>query len=98
MFNDVRRAYFYAKATRDLYIELPAEDPDAGKDRLGKLELCLYGTRDVAKAWHETLSVQLESCGFTRCIGHPSVFYHVERDVTTLVHGDDYVSSGLPAN
>ena len=29
MVNDVRRAYCYAKATRDLYIELPEEDPDA---------------------------------------------------------------------
>ena len=26
MVNDVRRAYFYAKTHRDIYIELPAED------------------------------------------------------------------------
>ena len=35
MINDVRRAYFYAKATRDIYIEIPAEDEDAGPDVLG---------------------------------------------------------------
>ena len=51
MINDVRRAYFYAKATRDIYIEIPAEDDEAGPDVLGKLELCLYGTRDAAKGW-----------------------------------------------
>ena len=60
MINDARRAYSYAKATRDLYIELPAEDPEAGRDKLGKLKLCLYGTRDAAKGWQETLSLQLD--------------------------------------
>ena len=98
MINDVRRAYFYAKVSRDIYVELPAEDPDAGPDVLGKLELCLYGTRDAAKSWQETLSAQLISVGFVRGVGHPSVFHHVERDIMTLVHGDDYFSSGLQAN
>lgn len=28
MINDVSRAYFYARCTRDLYIELPKEDPE----------------------------------------------------------------------
>ena len=30
MMNDVRRAYFHARATRDVYVELPAEDPQYG--------------------------------------------------------------------
>ena len=33
--NDVSRAYFYAKCTRCLYVELPAEDPEAHPDFLG---------------------------------------------------------------
>ena len=94
MINDVRRAYFYAKASRDLYIDLPAEDPAAGTGMLGKLKLCLYGTRDAAKSWQETLSAQLVDCGFKRGVGHPSVFVHTSRDIITLVHGDDYVSAG----
>ena len=95
MINDVRRAYFYAHIQRDVYIEVPAEDPRAGRDVLGKLELCLYGTRDAAKGWQDELSRQLENVGFVRGIGHPSVFWHPERDICTIVHGDDYVSSGL---
>ena len=94
MINDVRRAYFYAKARRDIYIEIPAEDPDGGPGVLGKLELCLYGTRDAAKWWQDTLSDQLENCGFVRGKGHPSVFWHPTRHIKTLVHGDDYVTSG----
>ena len=37
MINDVRRAY--AKTQRDVYIELPNEDPNHGKGMLGKLKL-----------------------------------------------------------
>ena len=94
MINDVRRAYFYAKIQRDVYIELPAEDDQHGKGMLGKLRLCLYGTRDAAKGWQETLSAHLVSIGFERGKGHPSVFQHPTRGIKTLVHGDDYVSSG----
>ena len=94
MINDVRRAYFYAKIQRDVYIELPKEDKDYGKGILGKLRLCLYGTRDAAKGWQETLSSHLESVGFIRGRGHPSVFWHPDKQIQTLVHGDDYVSAG----
>ena len=65
MVNDVRRAYFYAKIQRDVYIELPQEDEMHGK-MLGKPKLCLYGTRDAAKGWQETLSAHLEAIGFER--------------------------------
>ena len=94
MINDVRKAYFYAKIQRDVYIELLKEDPDHRKELLGKLKLCLYGTRDAAKGWQETFSSHLESIGFIRGRGHPSVFWHPRRQVKTLVHGDDYVSAG----
>ena len=63
MIHDVRRAYFYAVIQRDVYIELPKEDPGHGKGLLGKLKLCPYGTRDAANGWQETLSSHLESVG-----------------------------------
>ena len=56
MINDVSRAYFFAKCTRDLYIELPAVDPEAHPDYIGKLRLFLYGTRDAALNWQRTSS------------------------------------------
>ena len=61
---------------------------------LGKLKPCLYGTRDAAKGWQETLSAHLRSLGFKKGKGHPCVFHHPSRDIKTLVHGDDYVSAG----
>merc|ERR1712015_131224 len=46
-FIDVRRAYFHAKARRELYVALPAEDREEGK--CGKLLKAMYGTRDAAQ-------------------------------------------------
>ena len=96
--NDVSRAYFYAKMTRPLYIEIPSEDPNANPEMLGKLRLCLYGTRDAALNWQQTLSDHLVENGFFRGAGHPSVFHHSTRDVWRMVHGDDYCSAGAPAD
>ena len=53
MMNDVHRAHFHAKIQGEVYIELPKADPDRGKGMLGKLKLCLYGTRDAAKGWQK---------------------------------------------
>ena len=94
MINDVRRAYIYAKIQRDVYIELPKEDPDHGKGMLGKFKFCLYETRDAANGWQETLSAHLESIAFIRGLGHPSVFWHPEKKSKALAHGDDYASAG----
>ena len=44
-FIDVRRAYFHAKATRNIYVKLPEED----KEDEGKVWEA-RGTRDEAKA------------------------------------------------
>ena len=94
MINYVTRAYFYAEATRCMYIELPQEDPFYDANMLGRLRLCLYGTRDAALNWQQTRSEHLEEAGFKRGIGHPSVFHHPTRDIWTFVHGDDYCSAG----
>ena len=49
---DVRRAYFYAKATRPVYIEIPIENFKPGDEsKVARLNLSLYGTRDAAQNW-----------------------------------------------
>ena len=47
MVNDASRAYANAPATRDVFLELPHEDPDYGSGLVGKLRVCVYGTRDA---------------------------------------------------
>ena len=77
MLNDVKRAYFHARAMRDVYVELPDEEKLRGEgDLVGKLQLCLYGTRNAASNWQETVAEHSESCGFPRGRSTPCVFFH----------------------
>ena len=49
---DVSRAPFYADAVRDVYIQLPDEDPRSGEPGVsGKLEKTMYGTLGAAERW-----------------------------------------------
>ena len=41
-------------------------------------------------------SSQLRSIGFKQGKATPCIFHHVERGIRTMVHGDDYVSTGMP--
>ncbi len=44
------------------------------------------------------MSDHLVEAGFTRGVGHPAVFHHAEKDIWTLVHGDDYCSTGTDSS
>lgn len=69
MINDVSRAFFHAKATRDVYVQFPDEDKVAGEEGMcGKFNYSMYGTRDAAQNWQGEFSQQLVSNGFTRGI------------------------------
>jgi len=97
MINDVARAFFEAKATRKVCIELPAEDlteEDIKADRVGLLEMSLYGTRDAAMNWQEEVAREMKRWGFQRGIYNPCLYYHPQLQIRTLVHGDDFVSAG----
>lgn len=64
-FVDVSRAYFYAKARRDVCVEIPSEDWEEGDDwRCGKLNLSMYGTRDAAQNWEACYQEAFKSLGF----------------------------------
>jgi hypothetical protein len=94
MLSDVKRAYFNAKAQRELYVELPPEDVGFQEGYVGRLALALYGTRDAASLWQECLAQHLAEIGFVRGRSSPCVFFHAGRKLRTLVHGDDYASVG----
>jgi len=52
MYADVSRAYFYAKAVRPVYVNLPDEDRADGDEQMcGRLMMSMYGTRDAAINW-----------------------------------------------
>ena len=84
MSNDVRRADFHAAATREVFDETRKEyKQDDEEDMIGRLELSLYGIRDAANPWQETVAAHLESLGFQRRKAHPAVSHQPGRDILT---------------
>ena len=62
--DDVSRAFFEAKATRDICVELPAEclsDRERSLGLVGHLKQSLYGTRDAAANWQDDIARRLLS-------------------------------------
>lgn len=97
MINDISRAFFHAKAKREVYVQLPNEDKTSSKEPMcGKFNYSMYGTRDAAQNWHEEYSQKPIENGFEQGKATPCIFFHKERAIRTYVHGDDYVSTGLP--
>ena len=89
---DVSRAYFYAKCRRPLYIQIPAEDWEPGdEDKIGKLHLSLYGTRDAAQNWAATYTEHLVKLGFVQGRASLCNFRHDVKDIDLTVHGDDFL-------
>ena len=87
MVNDVRRAFFYARALRSVWIELPAEDyseEDQAEDNVGLLEMSLCGTRDAAQNWQHTVEEHLKSLGFRQGLASGSVFHHEVKQLSEL--------------
>ena len=94
-FVDVKKAYFYGIPERTLYVRLPPE-LGLGKDVVGKLVRCMYGTRDAGAIWENCYATCLTGIGFTQGISSPCCFNHPEWNVSVVVHGDDFTAVGSP--
>ena len=90
---DVKKAQLNSECTEDVFIELP-EEVGAAQDKFGKLRRWLYGFRPAAVAWEAHHANKLEEVGFARGLATPVPFYHKERDVNLVVHGDDFTFIG----
>ena len=95
MTTDVKRACFYAPATRPVFIQIPSEDWQSGDEEMvGQLNLSLSGTRDAAMNWAKTYSEFLISLGFIVGQASPCNYHHLSRGISVTVHGDDFTSTG----
>ena len=92
MFVDVKRAFFYARARRDVYVKLPPEDATPGM--CGKLLKAMYGTRDAPALWEDDYSNKLKAKGFIQGRASPCVFVHSLYNLKLVVHGDDFTFLG----
>ena len=92
---DVRRAYFYARTIRPVYVEIPKEDWEPGdEDRVAQLHFSFYGTRDAAQNWIAEYTSYLVSIGFRPGAASTCSFWHKGRELYLSVHGDDFTITG----
>ena len=91
-FIDIKRAFFHAEARRKLYVELPEEDMVPGK--CGKLNKSMYGTRVASQNWEEHYSNVHLGIGFKQGLASTCVFRHEEKNITVVIHGDDFTALG----
>jgi hypothetical protein len=95
MINDVARAFFEAKATRTICVEIPeeSEEFDGGRN-VAVLDMSLYGTRDAAMNWQEEVAMQMKKWGFARGKYNPCLYSHPKWKLKVFLHGDDFASVG----
>ena len=97
MINDVARAFFEAPVRRTVCVELPTEAKgqyEGEEDVVGLLQMSLYGTRDAAANFQEEVKKTMTKLGFVQSRYSPSVYWHQGRGLLTLVHGDDFITTG----
>ena len=54
----------------------------------------MYGTRDAAQNWEYAYNEFMEMCGLRRGIASPCVYWHQERGIRAVIHGDDFTMLG----
>ena len=95
LFIDVKKTHLIPRCTEDVYVELPKE-AGCKVDECGKLESehWLYGCRKAGQAWEDHYSKVLVDAGLKRGQASPVIFFHPERDIWCVVHGDDFRFTG----
>ena len=96
-FIDIRKAYFNGIPKRPVYMRFPKE-LGLPSNVVGKLVRCAYGTRDAGAIWEDTYRGALEEMGFISGMASPCCFSHPSRQISLVVHGDDFTSLGLQSD
>ena len=73
-------------------VDLPAISRIPGHCAL--LRRCLYGTRDAARNWDSEVSKTMAEGNFKKGLANPCLHHHAQRDLASMVHGDDILIEG----
>ena len=95
-FVDAKKAYFNGIPKRNVFMRLPRE-LGLPSHMVGLQVRCVYGTRDAGAIWEDTYRSTLEAAGFKSGVSSPCIFHNDEKNVTCVVHGDDFTSLGSDA-
>ena len=94
MMIDIKKAHLHAPIEGSVYVELPTERQKK-RGRCAELRCTLYGMRQAAGNWEEEYSKTLTDAGFVVGGADGSTFHHEMREVRIVVHGDDFVITGM---
>ena len=92
-FIDVAKAHVHARPSRNVYVRVPRE-LGLAPGTYGRLKKCCYGTRDAGAPWEECYASALVDHGFRRGVVCPTCFVHESKQISIVVHGDDFVALG----
>ncbi len=91
-FGDVVRAYFHAKARREVYVDMSMEDFEEGKCGLLKQAMCW--TRYAAQNWEMEYTEMMVDAGFRQGSYSACISHHEQKNIRFVVHGDDFPMLG----
>lgn len=99
MSNDIRRAYVFADVRKPIFVELPTAAKQGDNPNVcARLRKSPHGTLDAASNWSEWCTNILVEHGFVRGASNPCLVFHAARNLFTLVHRDDFLSTSSADN
>jgi hypothetical protein len=72
-------------------------EEDHQENMRGKLKKAMYGVSDAAQNWELEYTELMVEVGFTQGSHSACVFYHNEKSIRGVVHGDDCTALGSRA-
>ena len=95
--TDIKSAFLQGKALeRDIYVKPPKESKTP-QNMIWKLKHGLYGLKDGARQFYDSVKDELLTLGFTQCKLDPALFYLLkDNKLSGLIccHVDDFLHAG----
>ena len=93
---DIKTAYLQGKVIeREVYLQSPIE---AKTDKIWKLRKAVYGLKDAARSWYDSLMAILKTTGGRKSTVDPTIMMWKEKDKligVMCVHVDDLCYGGM---
>ena len=96
---DVKSAYLHSTIEEEVYLEQP-EGFQEGRNKVCRLNKSIYGLKQAARNWYDSLAIFLKELGFTRSVNDYCLFVRAEEDQSythVLTWVDDIILS-CPSN
>ena len=87
---DVKNAYLISPLNETIYMEQPYMF-EQGKNMVCQLGKTIYGLKQAAKCWHDTLLETLKSLGLSQLKTEPCIVTNEDRSLIVGFYVDDLI-------